>query len=1604
MFSRRNKELYQTHINNGTACFDGGDYANAILAFTQAIDVDPQNLAYFYRGQAHEQSQNYSSAAADFEDAERLGCKDINYLTRGLMYTQHLNQTTKALKDAIILFKKDMKSECAEIIEQCLPQIKLGDLDEIEKKDLFDSITTLEERGLLEIAISYLEPCMVKDDHNPLSARFWKRDSIMHGAPSTEKGTLKNIGDYVQEKKLKLAENIMQLAIQTGVEQFQAGDNEMAITTFSLVIEENPKCALAFYHRAEVHHHLNQHEAAIQDFCQAETLGLSIKTYKRSLSYAYLNKISEAFEDAIHVMKNGCEESSSAVAALCFPELRHHEVNPIPRRELFNFIKSLPREDQLHYLGIILRRGPLTVLGERFWKPQAFKLTSHSHIEDELLIEMLEYLKGLDPEITLTQEGLKKMDELIKLQHCIERLRYHICWQDCSESKQELSDYYSELLQYPDGYQFEDSTQYIEDFVYLGIAPAQDFVLCAIEELLSQAKDLYATFPCGLDVGLTQVKFIQFHTAADFSTIASLKSRDDTNFKLYEGMVQKYREKEILDRNITDHTVKPKDSLQQLRYTICYNKNYGLIAGNELKKLSDHYSEPTFTYQSADIHRYIEDFVYLSITTAEEFVRRAIKAVLKNVEIQKLHKTGFKFEPCAYQGLNDRCWIKFPAENVFSKSSKILTCADEKNRKIYESIWRECVEKEQRRRNITNRKYRTDDPIEMIRFQIALKKNNLKDYTEAQGQLTQYYSTATYQPRDRGKYIVDFIYLGMTAAEEFVRRTIKEVLEEAQSLHAIGFKFEPYLLLGSYWINFPAANVFSKDCEILTRADENNRKTYQSIWKASVENEQRRRNVSNTDYKTDDPIEQLRFQIALKKNNQEEYTQEQGNLAEYYLSSPESGLIYQSKHSHKYIEDFVYLGVTAALEFVRLAIKEILKNFESIYYHHSPFHPSQLGVNYKIEFQAPSIFSFGFGCKILTCIDWDNHRIYQSMWNECLKIEVMDQNITNDQYKTDDPIEQLRFQIAFKKNYQEGCTQEKEALSQYYLHPENHEFNYNFELYEKYLEDFLILDISAAKDFLFLAIEEKLRNSDTYKLGVNFIKMYERSQIYFPRSKLFSDGCTIYNLVSNPEHIQICRDHLSLAARKERNLRNVTNRKFKAKNEIEQLRLTLCIKKNDGENFTTERDALAARYEIPAELGGFEYSVDNANRYLEDFLYLEISEARDFILRAIKDGGINSQKCYGQPTYYDITFSSGFVSQCKIHNVTIHTGNSQTFVKMLHEHRTRTGLFDEKAALEYHYNGDPEDPDQIVYNLEDADKYVQDWLGGITTAESYVLRVMKEDFPRIDTILEKLENSPDYYEKLLNLIDRVEMKDIHLIWVLKFKNRILHSQKWRHSRILQEAHDQGVLSTLLEAIPHSALSLNAIISGIRDTDVISEVAIHLSHSNKHEVAKALFYQDTTALQKLKTHWDEQSTVSETHENDLQNGYFCLNEDIFIDYYYFSSLKDVDQLLNLAFNKNPKLFTELFCAEMEMCNAWRLRNREDFYIRLMKHPEMEAFSRYSECVDAINAAYSRFNKPQLLTTANNRSSSLTQSLTRMLNWEEGPPNPSVADDNDPSLGL
>jgi len=165
----------------------------AIQELNQAITLDPNFTdAYYLRGFAYLGLGQYVQAISDFNYVARTGERTDYLALRGEAYSA-LGMSKEAVIDAMwgIRLSHNVYS-CYFIVETNLPKIKEGDLDILDKKNIFHAIKDIQNP---EIKISLLKQCL--DKTTPLGNRFWKTEFPWTGC-GYEKGTLKDICDHLK--------------------------------------------------------------------------------------------------------------------------------------------------------------------------------------------------------------------------------------------------------------------------------------------------------------------------------------------------------------------------------------------------------------------------------------------------------------------------------------------------------------------------------------------------------------------------------------------------------------------------------------------------------------------------------------------------------------------------------------------------------------------------------------------------------------------------------------------------------------------------------------------------------------------------------------------------------------------------------------------------------------------------------------------------------------------------------------------------------------------------------------------------------------------------------------------------------------------------------------------------------------------------------------------------------------------------------------------------------------------------------------------------------------------------------------------------------------
>ncbi len=479
----------------------------------------------------------------------------------------------------------------------------------------------------------------------------------------------------------------------------------------------------------------------------------------------------------------------------------------------------------------------------------------------------------------------------------------------------------------------------------------------------------------------------------------------------------------------------------------------------------------------------------------------------------------------------------------------------------------------------------------------------------------------------------------------------------------------------------------------------------------------------------------------------------------------------------------------------------------------------------------------------------------------------------------------------------------------------------------------------------------------------------------------------------------------------------VTNPNENSAQTIENLRLVLMEKKQNKEDYSEPQSQLSMYYLLSKEEGGMTYTPhpDCITYYVIDFLYHDIYAAESFVREGLKDILMNKE----DPSFRSVDFDPENqalykrIKYCansreRVMQASINQTNYQTYMTIWQEcnEMRLTVSIKEQQERALHYLGLEEDPERVIYNREQAATYVHDWLAGIAPAEDYVIKVIKEDPSRVIALLEQLDDSKQF-DQLLELVlkHQEELKDVQFMVAFKFKKamRTIHDASER-AAILAEAYDLGVLNEVMGA-PGSylyQLILNQpILASINNPDLVVTIALHLGEAHKKEAIGILFHHALTlsaeqleagklgfylmVFYTLKTHWDQPHIPSTLDQLSIQ-------QDIAIDYSIASLLRNLNDMLDLAWKRNSTLFCELFCRELAELKATssseQLIDRQDFYQALMQHPDMLNFPHFGKCRQAVESAYAAHGlNAALVETGPSIAANLGRSLTQFMNRNE-----------------
>lgn len=307
-----------------------------------------------------------------------------------------------------------------------------------------------------------------------------------------------------------------------------------------------------------------------------------------------------------------------------------------------------------------------------------------------------------------------------------------------------------------------------------------------------------------------------------------------------------------------------------------------------------------------------------------------------------------------------------------------------------------------------------------------------------------------------------------------------------------------------------------------------------------------------------------------------------------------------------------------------------------------------------------------------------------------------------------------------------------------------------------------------------------------------------------------------------------------------------------------------------------------------------------------------------------------------------------------------------------------------------HYLNLDDDPLGIPYCKQDTLQYLKDWLAGIETAEGYILRTSSEDIRYMITVLDQIVDIRDI-EKIIDLILK-HQSDVNLVALFQFKKAFAGAQNAEEiATVLQDAFNFNLIGDVLGQPSFSnafstKLWRSVAILKLKDKGAVVEVRKHYPDQFHKKIAELLYMsaldfsnsseEVLDLLRIIKNQFNVPVAVTDVRATtSVASGegpkVFALDADITLAYYVASLSLDIEQLLDLAFHGNPKMFARLLLSEIDVLRDARKKNtipglnlitpRETFYRNLMLHADMRAFHAHADCLNAVNHLFSIDNR-------------------------------------------
>ncbi|MDZ7967396.1 MAG: tetratricopeptide repeat protein [Nostoc sp. DedSLP03] len=263
------EDLNLLYIKKGDEYVRKGEYTNAIINYTQALELNNNISLYYKRGLAHYQIGDYEAAIADYSQAIQINIHDAkSYNQRGLALYQlgrleeAINDYTQAIRinpNIAVTYKNraEARSHVGDnqgAIEDYTQAIKINP----HYADAYKN------RGITRYLLGSQPGFPQAIKINPQDAIAYKK----RGNARSDLGDFQGaIEDYTQA--IQINPNYADAYYNRGNARSDLGDFESAIEDYTQAIQINPSYADAYYNRGNICLEIADKQRAIEDFQKA---------------------------------------------------------------------------------------------------------------------------------------------------------------------------------------------------------------------------------------------------------------------------------------------------------------------------------------------------------------------------------------------------------------------------------------------------------------------------------------------------------------------------------------------------------------------------------------------------------------------------------------------------------------------------------------------------------------------------------------------------------------------------------------------------------------------------------------------------------------------------------------------------------------------------------------------------------------------------------------------------------------------------------------------------------------------------------------------------------------------------------------------------------------------------------------------------------------------------------------------------------------------------------------------------------------------------------------------------------------------------------------